>query len=227
MQAQHVAIDGSVVTIEAAVDLGSPATTTGRIAAGWVVHELAVGPVADAGALLGLRGGGSNEQFSYRDGTLDIASVEELDRSTGARSRQVVAVWSFEQQAITGSFPNLTADAVVAVLDTVDVDDTGAGLALVPRDSRWYDDPQLVKEIRGLGLMDIRPLTRERSADLPRWTGARVQGGDLYRVDARPDTPALLLVSRTAATHVLLDDPHTADAATTAASAITVTWEAA
>ena len=223
MRAQHTAIDGATVSITADLDLSSPFTSMGRIVAGYVVHELTVGPIGDVESLLASRSGGTTERFDYRDGVLQIASVEEVDPKTRARHLQVIAVWSIAGQAISGSFPGQAPDAVVSLLDTVDVR-TAPGLAVVPRRSRWYDDPQLVKEIPGVGLLEVRPLTRERSAQLPEWEGARVQGGDLYRIDEREDAPALLLVSRSAASQILLDDPQAADTAATAASGISVEW---
>ena len=60
-----------------------------------------------------------------------------------------------------------------------------------------------------------------------RWAGTEVTGGELYRDEARPGAPVLVLVGDTASTTLLLDgDGREADEATTLAAELVVTWTA-
>jgi hypothetical protein len=118
------------------------------------------------------------------------------------------------------------ADALLAVLDTLSIEEQPEGLAveaaqLLPATTK------LVKELPGIGLAEVAPLVPEVADTLPRWAGTAVGGGELYRDEARPGAPVLVLVGDTAATTLLLDGggPE-ADTATDLSTELLVTWTA-
>ena len=84
-----------------------------------------------------------------------------------------------------------------------------------------------MKELPGIGLAEVAPLVPEVVNTLPRWAGTPVEGGELYRDEARPGAPVLVLVSDTSATTLLLDGGGAeADTATDLTAGLVVTWEA-
>ncbi len=118
------------------------------------------------------------------------------------------------------------ADSLIAVLDTLTLTESDTGLA-VEADELVPATTKLVKELPGIGLAEVAPLVPEVVATLPRWAGTPVEGGELYRDEARPGAPVLVLVSDTSSTTLLLDGggPE-ADTATELTAGLTITWEA-
>jgi hypothetical protein len=120
-----------------------------------------------------------------------------------------------------------TPDAMLAVLESLTIEERPEGLAL--RSDRLLPaTTKLVKELPGIGLAEVAPLVPEVAQALPRWAGTEVRGGELYRDEARPGAPVLLLVGDTTSTTLLLDGAGpTADTATTMSTELSVTWTAA
>ena len=88
-----------------------------------------------------------------------------------------------------------TGDALIAVLDRLTLTESPTGLA-VEADGLVPATTRLVKEIPGVGLAEVAPLVPEVAQGLPRWAGTEVAGGELYRDEARPGAPVLVLVGR-------------------------------
>lgn len=221
-RATHTAADGSTVTFDGPVDLGAAVTSSVRYDDAAVVRELTTAPVTAMDALPYV----VDEEYAYGGGTLRIGHRDEADAAIGTRRRDTFAVWRGSEHALLLVEAETTADALIAVLDRLTLTESSTGLAvegdgLVPATTR------LVKEIPGVGLAEVAPLVPEVAQGLPRWGGTHVSGGELYRDEARPGAPVLVLVGDTSSTTLLLDgDGREADEATTLAADLVVTWAA-
>jgi hypothetical protein len=219
-RATHTAVDGSTVVIDGPVDLGAPVTSSIRLQDGDVVRELTAAPVAATDALPFV----VDEEYAHAGATLRVGHRDEADPSLGSRRRDTFAVWRGTDHALLVVEAEAPADRLIAVLDRLTITETSAGLS-VEADGLQPATTRLVKELPGIGLAEVAPLVPDVAQGLPRWAGTVVEGGELYRDEARPGAPVLVLVSDSATTTLLLDGggPE-ADEATTQAAALVVTW---
>jgi hypothetical protein len=218
-----VAADGSTVTFAGGVDLGSVATSSVRYQDTGFVRELTTAPVAAADSLPFT----VDEEYAYAGGQVRIGHRAETDPSIRSRRDEAAAVWRGAAHALVVIESGGTTDGLLAVLDTLDLEERPEGLA-VGSDRLLAATTKLVKELPGIGLAEVAPLVPEVARTLPRWAGTDVRGGELYRDEARPGAPVLLLVGDTTATTLLLDGAgESADTATTMSAELTVTWDAA
>jgi hypothetical protein len=221
--AVHVAADGSAVTFAGSVDLTAVATSSVRYQDTGFLRELTTAPVAAADSLPFT----FDEEYAYAGGQVRIGHRSETDPSIRSRRDEAAAIWRGTAHALVIIESGGTADGLLAVLDTLDLDERPEGLA-VGSDRLLPATTKLVKELPGIGLAEVAPLVPEVAQALPRWAGTEVRGGELYRDEARPGAPVLLLVGDTTSTTLLLDGAGpTADTATTMSTELSVTWTAA
>lgn len=204
MRAEHIAIDGSTISIEAGVDLTSQTTATG-----WAIvpalsqsHPFAVYPaghsrIVEEVASSSLRGITivSREEFSLKGRTLRVAEVQ-VPRSTGGMRDLTVAAWEGSTGCLTTSMPGHRTKQLVEVFDTLAFSESARGLAIdspvVPRPR----PPELIKEIPELGIVNIRPAVYSELELVPRARGFATKHGELFR--RSEGGPALMLVGRSA-----------------------------
>jgi hypothetical protein len=216
----HSAVDGSTVVLDGPVDLSAPITSSIRFQDGGIVRELTAAPVTATDALPFV----VDEEYAYAGATLRVGHRDEADPAIDSRRRDTFAVWRGTDHALLVIEAEASADRLIAVLDRLTITEAPAGLGvraegLVPATTR------LVKELPGIGLAEVAPLVPEVAQGLPRWAGTAVEGGELYRDEARPGAPVLVLVGDSATTTLLLDGggPE-ADEAATQVAALVVTW---
>jgi hypothetical protein len=221
-RATHTTVDGSTVTFDGPVDLTAAVTSSVRYDDATIVRELTTAPVTAMDALPYV----VDEEYAHRGGTLRIGHRDEADATIGSRRRDTFAVWQGAVHALLLVEAEAGADVLIAVLDRLTLTESPTGLA-VEADGLVPATTRLVKEIPGVGLAEVSPLVPEVAQGLPRWAGTEVTGGELYRDEARPGAPVLVLVGDTASTTLLLDGggPE-ADEATTRAAELIVTWTA-
>jgi hypothetical protein len=209
------------VTFDGPIDLSAVATSTVRYQDASFVRELTTAP-ADAVVTLPFS---IDEEYAHAGGEVLIGHRTEEDPSIRSRREDAVAVWRGATFALLVMESGGTADGLLAVLEGLSLDERPDGLAiesphLLPATTK------LVKELPAIGLAEVSPLVPEVAQTLPRWEGTEVRGGELYRDEARPGAPVLLLVGETSASTLLRDagGPE-ADAATAASAELLVTWE--
>ena len=221
-RATHTAVDGSTVTFDGPADLSAPVTSSIRYEDTDLVRELTTAPVTATDALRFL----VDEEYAYAGGTLRIGHRDEADPAIGSRRPRHLAVWRGAAHALVLVETEAPADALIAVLDRLTLTESPTGLT-VDADGIVAATTRLVKEIPGVGLAEVAPLVPEVAQGLPRWAGTEVAGGELYRDQARPGAPVLVLVGETTATTLMLDgDGRAADEATTLVTELEVTWAA-
>lgn len=219
--ATHTAIDGSTVVLEGDTDLTRPVTSSVRLQADGILRELTSAP-APALAELAFT---PVEEYAHAGGTLRIGERLHVDPALRSRRRDRAALWSGRRYGVVLVQAEATTEELLGVLGGLVLTETDAGVA-VTGPGILGPTTRLVKELPGVGLAEVAPLVPEVAQGLPRWAGSPVEGGELYRDEARPGVPVLVLVGTSAATTVLLDaaDGAEADTATTGVAGLTVTW---
>lgn len=202
MQAQHVAIDGSVVSIESEVELrGGPVT-----GAGWAVvpsmmqaHPFIVYPAGHSQVIVdSLRENfpdvelGEEEELSLKGGRLRVGEVG-IPRD-GGRRRIAVAAWEGEHGCLTTALPADQRRTLVEAFDTLQFREEERGLAIDSPVALRPRPPELIQEIAGIGVLAVRPAVAVELERVPRDEGRRTRHGELFRV--RAESRALLLLGR-------------------------------
>ncbi|MFG2002982.1 hypothetical protein ACGFNU_27865 [Spirillospora sp. NPDC048911] len=210
-QVTHRSLDGIRVRLSGLHDLSHPYTSVARIAAGDRLHEISSGTRADARAWAADLGVGAfGHEFKVQGGHLRIGRTRITDPDTRVADQVLAAVWEGDRHAVfTHLYHGRPADAVAffAGLRLAEHDD---GVVAVPRGRRVRrpEPAELVKEVPGVGLLEITALTAATRRRLPKWRGAKVAGGELFRDDIDGQGPYFLLATRSLLVTVLPDDEY-------------------
>lgn len=203
MRADHLSIDGSVVRLEADADLGFSATTSG-----WAVvpalsqaHPFTIYPPGHSAIVEGAVRGGDRqlavqptEEFSLKGGTLRIAEVD-LPTATEGTRRLTVGAWEGRRGCLTTSLVGSQRDRLVAVFDTLSFSERAGGLAIDSPVTARPREPEVVKEVPGVGILRMLPAIASVLETIPRSRGKDVGGGELFRVRATSNAVTLVTES--------------------------------
>jgi len=202
MRVEHLAIDGSSISIEADADLSTKAT-----AAGWAIvpsllksHPFVIYPPGHASMIeetvrsnfrhVEIR---AREQYSMKGGELRIAQVE-IPTATKRTRTLAVGGWEGRTGCLTTTLVGAETKRLVEVFDTLRFSETARGLAIgspiVPRPR----PPEVFKEIPGVGVLAIRPAISSELERVPKARGFATDHGELFRFNR--SSHALLFVSR-------------------------------
>lgn len=220
----HRAIDGGRVTITSGADLRSTATSAGRYSVDGVVREVTTQPAGFFAVLIQAEGLEPTEEYQYRGGTLRLGRAAHPDPVSGTHRVDTTAVWETGAVSMAITTNDLDTEALLAVLDRLELQPDPEGLAVLPGAGvTWYDAPQLVKELPGIGLLEVVPLSNETAGALPSWPGTPAAGGELYQDELAPGAPYVVLVTETARVNVL-PDTGAIEAAAEGAADLQVEW---
>jgi hypothetical protein len=214
MRVEHLSIDGAVVSVEAEADLGSGAT-----AAGWAVvpalmraHPFTIHPaghselversVRDSFPDLKIQ---PTEQFTLKGGELRVAEVQLATPTENTRTL-TVGVWEGRTGCLVTSLVGSVRDLLVEVFDTLRFSERRRGLAIDSPVTATPREPEVVKEVPGLGVLSIRPAIASVLERIPRSRGRVVDHGELFRVRASSDVLAFVAPSAVVEVRPLPDD---------------------
>jgi hypothetical protein len=200
MRVEHLAIDGSVVTVEADADL-----TTGATATGWAVvpslmrpYPFAIQPprhsfiveeaIRSAIPSVEIL---SMHSYALKDGELRLAEVR-LPTATNGTRELTVGAWEGAAGCLSTSLVGLERDQLVEVFDTLQFSEHRGGLAIDSPVTPRPRTPEVLKEVPGLGLLDIRPGIAAELERVPRARGQVTRHGEVFR--PRSTSDALLFV---------------------------------
>lgn len=142
---------------------------------------------------LQLLGAPLDEEYEYGGGRLRVGYTEQMDGVGLYRTR--LGVWEGARWSLSAhlSGTSTTAD-LLALLDAFQIAEHDEGPALAPRDKETSlaEAPSVLKQLPGVGLVTVEPMTREVARALPRWQGRAVRGGELFRDDSRIEMGALV-----------------------------------
>jgi hypothetical protein len=203
MRVEHLAIDGSVVSIEADGDLSTQAT-----ASGWAIvpslmraHPFSTYPVGHSQTVEKMVRSNfpdinieSIEEYSLKGGKLRIAAVNMQTATEGRRSL-VVGAWEGKKGCLTTSLIGSDCERLVEVFDTLQFGERSRGVVIDSPVTPRPRAPEVIKEIPGLGVMGIRPAIPSTLDRVPKSKGFATNHGELFRFRASSNT--LLFVGDT------------------------------
>lgn len=200
MKAEHLAIDGSAVTVEADADLTAAASATG-----WAVvpallqaHPFSVYPPGYAAtAEEAIRANfphvevTTTEEFTLKQGKLRVADIR-VPTATGGTRELSVGAWEGRSGCLVTSLAGSQRQRLVQVFDTLLFSEQRGGVVIDSPVVARPRAPEVVKEVPGLGILAIRPAIPSELERVPRARGFTADHGELFRV--RANGQALLFV---------------------------------
>lgn len=205
----HRALDGYRFHISSDLDLTRPFTSVTRFAVDGRVYEFTSGNRRAATAWtddLGIHR--FDDEFSIHGGRLRTATVTHSDKRVGLEDHLLTAVWEGRDCSMFVPMYGARAADAVRLFDLLRLTEHADGLTVASRNPRRAgiaEPADVVKEVPGLGLLEITALTRTTARRLPAWSGARVPAGELFRDTLDDDTTYFLLATASAMVTVL---PH-------------------
>jgi hypothetical protein len=206
MRVKHLAIDGSVVSIDTDADLSTQATATG-----WAVvpslrqtHPFTIYPAGHSAvvekavkkiARSAKIAVGDKEDYSTKGGQLRIAEVR-LPTATGGTRTLTVGGWEGRTGCLATSLVGAQRDRLVEIFDTLQFSERDEGLAIDSPVAARPREPEVVKEVPKVGILSIRPAIPSALVRVPRARGFSTPGGELFRI--REASNAVMLVTESA-----------------------------
>lgn len=208
MRVEHLAIDGAIVSVEADGDLSTQST-----AAGWAI----VPSLMRAHPFVSYPGGHSEtvekmvrdnfpeinirwtEDYSLKGGRLRVAEIN-LPTATGGKRSLTVGAWEGRRGCLTTSLVGSERERLVEIFDTLQFSERDKGIAIDSPITPRPREPEVIKEIPRLGVLNIRPAIPSTLERVPRSKGQVTNNGELFRF--RKSSNALLFVSTTAVVRI-------------------------
>jgi hypothetical protein len=214
MRVKHLAIDGSVVSIDADADLEQTQAT----ATGWAVvpslrksHPFTIFPAGHSAVVEEAVGKIKEikikkiDEYSTKGGKLRVAEVH-IPAATGGTRRLTVGAWEGEIGCLTTSLVGDEANRLIEIFDTLDFSERHNGLAINSPVTARPREPEVIKEVPKVGVFSIKPAISSTLERVPRARGLPIAGGELFRM--REASNAVMLVTESAVVSIkpLSDD---------------------
>lgn len=189
----HRSVDGRRFLLDGSLDLSAPFTSVADVTISGRLHEFTAGSIGladDVARALGVDT--FDEELTYQGGTLLTARTRPFDPQIRLTEDRLVAVWRGRRYCFLTEMYGVATTDLLAVLRTLRIEEHDDGLTLRPTpgsDAKLAAPATVLKEIPGLGLLEMAPLTKQRAGQLPSWQGLRTQAGELFRdtlSDGRP-----------------------------------------
>ena len=209
MRVEHLAIDGAIVSIEAEADL----STTRSTAAGWAI----VPSLMRAHPFVSYPPGHSErvekmvrenvpdvsvrwtEDYSLKGGRLRVAEIT-MPTATGGKRNITVGAWEGRRGCLTTSLTGSERERLVEVFDTLRFSERSGGVVIDAPSTPRPREPEVLKEVPRLGVLNIRPAIASTLERVPRAKGRVTNHGELFRF--RQSSNALLFVSPSAVVRI-------------------------
>jgi len=230
MRCEHVAIDGSLVSIEAEADLSRPYT-----ASGWAIVPSLMRPhpfstyAAGHGSIVERAVSGSRDEVqilskkSYSLGGRELRVFEaEVRGNGGGRRRLSVGAWEGETACLATSVSGRSGDALPEIFETVRIRETKSGLSLEAPVTLEPRVPQILKQIPQIGIVSISPAVAPTLETIPRARGCALAHGEVFRTSA--DSRGLLFVGQSVVARIQPRESNREDAVLSAVSGLRIQW---
>jgi hypothetical protein len=206
----HRTLDGKRIHLAGELDLSRPATSVARIALDGRLHEITSGEHGAAHAWaedLGVTG--FDDEFAVQGGRLRVGHSTLRDAHAGLKETVLAAIWEGHRHAAFTHLYHARAADAVGFFNALTLTEHAEGVSFTPRRRATLAEPaDLVKEVPGLGLLEITTLTRQTARRLPPWPGARVASGELFKDTLEDQGIFFLLATPSALVTVLPADGH-------------------
>jgi len=193
----HRALDGVTYALSTDLDLSKPATSVADVVVGGRLHEWTMGidqlgdDVADA---LGVSG--FDSELTYEGGLLRTAVSTEYDPQTELVEHPLLVVWQARRYSIITRLYNASVTDALTQLRALRPEETDNGITMSPDFSAgaaFAGPATVIKEVPGLGLLEMTAPTEEQTAQLPPWKGIPVIDGELYRDNLADGSPFFVM----------------------------------
>jgi hypothetical protein len=208
----HRALDGVSYRMEGeGLDLRAAFTSAVELLVDGHLFEFTAGPAGLADGMAAPLGIDTfDTELAFQGGTLRTATTREYDPQAQLVENPTLVVWQGRQHSLVTRLYRSATEDVLALLRALRITEHDDGLALAPApgaDCRFAGPAAVIKEVPGLGLVEMSRRTKERTAQLPPWQGSEVPAGELYRDSLSDGRPFFVLSgSRLWATVVPLAD---------------------
>ncbi len=201
LRVEHLAIDGSIISIEADADLATTITATG-----WAVvpslmqaHPFTIYPVGHIAVIEQIVRSAvhsleilSTEEYSLKNGRLRVGELQ-LDAATGGKYQITVGAWEGSAGCLHTAIMGRQRAGLLEVFDTLRFSERSRGLAIDSPVVAQPRVPEIVKEIPEIGVVVIRPAIASELERVPKSRGFVTDHGELFRV--RDQGRGLLFIS--------------------------------
>ena len=197
----HRALDGVSYRLNGDLDLRAPFTSAAELSIGGRLVEFTSGTAAlgdDVARSLGIAA--FDSELTFQKGTLRTATTTEREPRSGLVERPMLAVWSGNHSSLVTRLYGASVADALALLRAVHLAETTAGLTVTPDPSgtaAFTRPATVIKEVPGLGLLEMSRRTKEHAAQLPPWRGVRVASGELFRDTLTDGSPFFVLSGTT------------------------------
>lgn len=181
----HQALDGGRYRLSGPFDFSEPFTSTVELTIAGRPQEFTAGPISladDVATALGVAA--YAEELSYQGGTLLTARTRPYDPQTRLTEDRLIAAWRGESYSVVTQLYGASTADLLARLRTFRLDEHPDGIAIRPQpraDSQFAAPATLVKQVPGLGLLELAPITAQHGTQLPSWRGLETPAGELFR----------------------------------------------
>lgn len=228
----HRALDGGLVTVRSGLDLGKPFTAYLEVKIGSRIQEFeagSAGAAIDSARDAGVRS--FPHEYRFQNGTLRFGSAFYSDNKTKVRSQITVAVWEGRRYSVGTHIYNARShQELLSAVNRVRIVENPDGLTIIPKQPAVNPvlGASMLKEIPGLGVLQIQPAAGPLMRSMPKWHGRAVPGGELF-ADKGPagKVEAFVLAGHGAATSLVLDDADTAEEVLSDLAELRVEWKQA
>ena len=223
----HVALDGSEVTISLEADLSHDPSSVAVFDAYGHQREFTVGNLElGEWAAREVSGVTLTESYGHQHGVLRIGSRIVRNNLYDGDERVWVGVWEGKQSSLGTQLFNIRdSSGVVSLFDAFEIRELPrpCAVTLKSRDARVVADglPLVAKLVPNVGLIEINRITNQMVRSMPRHSGTRVRGGELFFAES----PAhFLMLGQTTITTVLPDPGTGHDDVASRLETLTVSW---
>ncbi|MEV0804854.1 hypothetical protein [Micromonospora sp. NPDC050200] len=189
----HRAMDGRRFLLSGPLDFSAPFTSVVELTIAGRPHEFTAGSVGLADELAQALGVDDfDEKLNYQGGVLLTARAKSYDAQIRLSEDRLVAAWRGRRYCFVTQLYGASTANLLAALRTLRIAEHDDGLVVRPdtrAGSHFAAPATVIKQVPGLGLLDMTTLTAERARQLPSWRGLPTRAGELFRdtlSDGRP-----------------------------------------
>jgi hypothetical protein len=212
-RAKHLALDGSLVTVDStdSHDLGAAVSSAGVYWVDGMAREFTASYREFGRAVAADLGMNLDESYSLQGGTLLLGSATQVwpevnDAGAHITSLLRLGVWEGDWFSLHAHLYGGQSLDLVDLFNRFVISESPLGIRIEPQSpsaETHFKEPSLLKEVPGIGLLDVEALTTRVARALPRWKGTEVRGGELFTDQAEGRSRYYVLVSDSARTLVM------------------------
>jgi hypothetical protein len=228
----HLAIDGSEVSVLGEVDLSHPFSSQAafRLPRSRRPHVFRAQPAGYSSDLERWAPDafpdfeiGERMAVELRDGLLRLAVVTRPQPADGSpRGSFVIAAWEADTGCVMTARAGSGIEEFARFLRRIPFTRSERGCTISLTVDASVRPPTGLKRVPGVGNLVIRPMTMRTLERLPRGNGKRVPGGELFRVRSHRETAMLV----TSSALVDVEPAHGNDRPLSGAHKLRVDWKA-